>query len=42
MYGDIILENPLISSKIYLRNIPNPDYYAKLIKIVRDRNIQIK
>lgn len=41
-YGDIILENPLISSRVYLKNVPNPDHYAKLIKIVRDANMQNK
>ncbi len=41
-YGDIILENSLIASKIYLKNIPKPDYHAKLIKIIRHKNMRSK
>jgi len=39
-FGDIVLENPLISWKIYIKTVPRPDYYARLIKILRDNSVQ--
>lgn len=39
-YWTITLENPLVKSCIYLKNIPKPDFYTKLIRTERDRAIR--
>jgi membrane protein YdbS with pleckstrin-like domain len=38
-YWTLIVINPLAHWKIYLKKIPKPNYYAKLIKSVQDNNI---